>query len=279
LDGIIQEPEYSYDVSISNGQPVINFSAAPDATGRIFIVYMGRQLLTSTPANTETHIDEFSGDGSTTAFTLTKTPTANTADNFVVFVDNVYQRLGASYAYTVSGETLTFTAAPSSGTNNIQVIQLNGSNTINTIADGTVTAAKIQDGQVTNAKLADSAVDTQELADGSVTAVKLADEYVDQTSATGSAELPVGTTAQRDGSPSAGYLRFNSTESQFEGYDGSAWGAVGGGNTTVVGWENQITIAEDYTITSGNNMTSAGPITIDSGYSVSVPTGSRWVIV
>lgn len=211
LDGIIQEPEYSYDVAISNGQPVINFSAAPDASGRVFIVYMGRQLLTSTPANTETHIDEFNGDGSTTAFTLTKTPAANTADNFVVFVDNVYQRLGASYAYTVSGETLTFSAAPPSGTNNIQVIQLNGSNTINTVADGTITAAKIQDGQVT--------------------AAKLADEYVDQTSATGSAELPVGTTAQRDGSPQAGMLRFNSDTGQFEGYDGTAWGEIAGGGS------------------------------------------------
>ena len=107
---------------------------------------MGRQLLTSTPANTETHIDEFNGDGSTVAFTLTKTPVSNTAANFIVFVDNVYQRLGASYAYTVSGDTLTFTSAPPSGTNNIQVIQLHGSNTLNTIADGTVSVAKVQQG-------------------------------------------------------------------------------------------------------------------------------------
>ena len=52
-----------------------------------------------------------------------------------------------------------------------------------------------------------------------------------------------------------------------------------GGNTAVVGWENQITVAEDYTMTSGNNMVSAGPITIDTGYTVTVPTGSRWVVV
>jgi hypothetical protein len=74
-------------------------------------------------------------------------------------------------------------------------------------------------------------------------------------------------------------FRFNDDEDQFEGYDGSEWGAVGGGNTAVVGWENQITVAEDYEITSGNNMVSAGPITIDTGYTVTVPTGSRWVVV
>ena len=144
LDGVIQEPEYSYDVAITNGQPVINFSEAPDNGGRIFITYLGRQLLTATPANTESHIDEFNGNGSTVAFTLTKTPVSNTADNFIVFVDNVYQRLGSSYAFTVSGETLTFTSAPPSGTNNIQVIQLNGSNTLNSVADGTITVAKVQ---------------------------------------------------------------------------------------------------------------------------------------
>jgi hypothetical protein len=146
LDGVIQEPEYSYDVAITNGQPVINFSEAPDNGGRIFITYLGRQLLTATPANTESHIDEFNGNGSTVAFTLTKTPVSNTADNFIVFVDNVYQRLGSSYAFTVSGETLTFTSAPPSGTNNIQVIQLNGSNTLNSVADGTITVAKVQQG-------------------------------------------------------------------------------------------------------------------------------------
>lgn len=65
---------------------------------------------------------------------------------------------------------------------------------------------------------------------------------------------------------------YNSGTSSFE--PGTA-----GGNTAVVGWENQVTVAEDYTITSGNNMVSAGPITIDTGYTVTVPTGSRWVVV
>ena len=114
---------------------------------------MGRQLLTATPTSSETHIDEFNGDGSTVAFTLTRVPAANTAENFMVFVDNVYQRNGASYAYTVAGSTLTFTAAPSSGTNNIQVIQLNGVNTLNTVADGSITTAKIQNSAVTRTKL------------------------------------------------------------------------------------------------------------------------------
>ena len=153
LDGVVQEPEHSYSTSNTTGQPKIVFSEAPDNAGRISIVYLGNELLTPTPANSNTHIDEFNGTGSATAFTLTRTPSANTAANYAVFVDNVYQRYGSSYAYTVTGSTINFTSAPPSGTNNIQVIQLNGTNTLNTVADGAVTTAKIADANVTKAKL------------------------------------------------------------------------------------------------------------------------------
>jgi len=44
---------------------------------------------------------------------------------------------------------------------------------------------------------------------------------------TGSLKVPVGTTAQQAGSQ--GGIRYNTTDSAFEGYDGSAWGALGGG--------------------------------------------------
>ena len=99
------------------------------------------------------------------------------------------------------------------------------------------------------------------------------------TGATGSAKLPSGTTAQRDGSPSAGYLRWNTTDTSAEVYDGSAWSAVGGGNSTDKGlYEHANTISSNYTITSGNNALTAGPITINTGVSVTVPTGSTWVV-
>jgi len=66
-------------------------------------------------------------------------------------------------------------------------------------------------------------------------------DYVNQTSATGSAELPAGTTAQRDGTPSAGYLRFNTTEQTFEGYDGSEWWPFAGeGAGPLAGFRNAI---------------------------------------
>ena len=107
--------------------------------------------------------------------------------------------------------------------------------------------------------------------------------FVDQTSATGSAQLPSGTEAQRDGSPVAGMIRFNSETNQFEGYNGTAWSSVGGGATGGGGeqWalEHENTIDNDHTIATGKNCISGGPMTISSGATVTVPSGSTWTIV
>jgi len=65
--------------------------------------------------------------------------------------------------------------------------------------------------------------------------------------------------------------------------DGStaSWAALDtDANTTTKGlYEHAHTISANYTITSGNNAMSAGPVTVDTGYSVTVPTGSTWTIV
>lgn len=161
LDGIIQEPEYSYTVTTSSGSGSITFSEPPDASGRVFIVYMGRQLLVPTTALSSPAIDTFDGDGSTTSFTLSRAPSVGSGANIIVFVEGVYQRYGASYSYTTSGETLVFNAAPASGTNNIQVIQLaESNNVIDTVLDNSIT----------NAKLSLSYSSTGATGDGSTTA-------------------------------------------------------------------------------------------------------------
>jgi len=108
-------------------------------------------------------------------------------------------------------------------------------------------------------------------------------EKVQKTAATGSAELPSGTAAQRDGSPAAGFIRFNTDVTQFEGYTGSAWASVGGGATgggsDTWAVEHDNTITSSYTISTGKNVISAGPLTVNSGATVTVPSGSNWVIV
>lgn len=99
---------------------------------------------------------------------------------------------------------------------------------------------------------------------------------------TGAADVPAGTTGERP-TPAAGYFRFNSTLGKFEGYSGTAWGSVGGGATgggsDEVFFENGQTVTTNYTITDGKNAMSAGPITINSGVTVTVGTGEVWTIV
>ena len=104
-----------------------------------------------------------------------------------------------------------------------------------------------------------------------------------KTSATGSSVVAAGTTAQRDGSPSAGMLRFNSTATSFEGYDGSAWGSIGGGasggGSDSVFYENDQNVTTSYTIPATKNAMSTGPITVNSGATVTVSDGARYVVI
>lgn len=93
-------------------------------------------------------------------------------------------------------------------------------------------------------------------------------------------DVPAGTTAQRPGSPTSGNIRFNTTETEFEGYNGTAWAPIGGGNETDQGiWVHSATISEDYAIPSGSNGMSAAPVTVASGVTVTVPSGSVWTLV
>ena len=64
-------------------------------------------------------------------------------------------------------------------------------------------------------------------------------------------------------------------------YNGSGWvnGVVGGNTTTSGLYEMANTISANYTIGTGNNAMSAGPIVVNSGVSVTIPSGSRWTIV
>jgi len=102
-------------------------------------------------------------------------------------------------------------------------------------------------------------------------------------SATDAIKIASGTTAQRPGSPAAGQLRYNTTLGKFEGYNGSVWSSVGGGATgggaDTVFYENTLTVTTNYTLSSSNNAHSVGPISINSGVTVTIPSGARWVVL
>ena len=102
---------------------------------------------------------------------------------------------------------------------------------------------------------------------------------------TSSSRMPVGTTAQRDGSPGVGDFRYNSTTNEFEGYAGSspAWGSIGGGagyfkgdNGTVgssagdIFRVNEAALDANVTISATENASATGPLTISNSYTLTV---------
>jgi len=101
---------------------------------------------------------------------------------------------------------------------------------------------------------------------------------------TSALRLPVGTTAQRPGSPAAGDIRFNSTTTEAEIYNGSIFtavaggaGATGGGNDQWV-FENDQTVTQNYEITAGKHAHSVSP-TINNSVTITIPSGAILVIL
>ena len=94
--------------------------------------------VTSGLGSTNVAVDQFSGNGSTVAFTLSGD--AGSENNTQVFVSGVYQEKDT---YSLSGTTLTFSAAPPTGTGNIEVVWT-APLSIGVPSDGTVTYAKMQ---------------------------------------------------------------------------------------------------------------------------------------
>ena len=101
-------------------------------------------------------------------------------------------------------------------------------------------------------------------------------------SSTTALQIPVGTTAQRPSSPSAGDLRFNTTTTSAEIYNGTSFTAVGGGATgggsDACFYENDLTVTTSYTITANSGAHAVGPLVISSGVTVTIPSSSNLVI-
>jgi hypothetical protein len=205
--------------------------------------------------------------------------------------------VGTAGAPVVNGGAL---GTPSSGT----VTNLTGTASIN--VNGTVGATTANTGAFTDFTASGTASFTS----------------------TGAVKVSTGTTGEQPGAPTAGMFRFNTTTVKFEGYNGTVWGAIGGGSTitndvgtatnlfpaflnatsgeaanlytsnakllykpstgefqsSVLNASNGIvvnnaTVSVDYSIPSGSNAMSAGPVTVADGITVTVSAGSVWAII
>ena len=145
--------------------------------------------------------------------------------------------------------------------------------------DGSIDHVHLAADAVDGDNIADDSINSEHYVDGSIDAVHIATDAVIQAKI---ADASVDEARlQISNSPTNGYV----LTAQSGNTGGLTWaeqsasgGAVGGGSDTVF-WENGQTVTASYTITNNTNAGSFGPITINSGVTVTVGSGENWTIV
>lgn len=253
VNSIQQDPINSY--SVSGG--VITFTEAPsNGANNIVVTYRSTSVISFTNVTTAQIADGAVTSSKLASGVLPSTVAVFNTANAAFIQANTPSHVANSAAIYANGA---FTAA-------------NAANAVNTTQNNSITVAlNTSNAAFTTANNAN--------ANGSITAAKL---DIKSANGVGATILPAGTTAQRP-SGTSGSIRYNTTTGQFEGYTASAWGSIGGGATggggDTVFLLNSNTVTANYTIESGYNAISAGPITINSNVTINISNGSNWVVV
>ena len=281
------------NLGIGSSQPVfkLDVAGAMRATGNVnvggAINFSDGSSITTGALGTS--VFDYTGDGITTNF-ATGNYSATSVVNTNIYLQGVYQRKNT---YTWIGSNITFNQAPPPGTA-IEIVISNLSTTTIVPAAGSVYPSTLSTGGPSWDATGNLTVGGGVTAGGNVSTVSggifggnvgigtaALSPYALGIFKTDAVLLPAGTIAQRP-TPATGLLRFNSQLGYFEGYNGTQWGglgsATGGGNDQTF-WNNGNTITANYTIPMGYNSGTFGPITINSGVTVTVSSGSYWSIV
>ena len=154
---------------------------------------------------------------------------------------------------------------------------------LNNLAAGAIAHAKLANDAVDGDNIADDSVNSEHYVDGSIDTAHIADNQVTLAKMAGIAR---GKIIYGDSSGNPAVLA-PGTADQVLTSDGTdiAWGTAAagasGGNSgaNAVFWENQQTVTHDYTIQNNYNAGSFGPITINSGITVTVGAGESWTVI
>ena len=232
----------------------------------------------NSPANVGNYqiVDDISSsfNGSLTSFALASGGIAITpakTGQLIVSINGVVQQPDdtGTNGFKVSSSNIVFSSPPANGDTFWSIYQGQEVD-VGVPSDDSVDVVHIKSNAVTLAKIASQAVDEDNL-------------YVSNAGTNGqflskqSGNNGGLTWADVDALPSQSgnngkYLTTNGSAASWAVLDTDS-------NSTTKGlYEHAHTISANYSITSGNNAMTAGPITINSGVSITIPTGSTWVI-
>ncbi len=267
------------NVKITGG--TANYFLKTDGSGNLSWAAAGSSGITSLT------VDNFTGNGVQTVFTLSVTP--NNIDETMINIDGVSQ---LREAYSLSGANITFDSAPAngalievnifvglttvSGTFNTRNYTGNGvQNTFAITSGQTVSSLLVAENGILQVPTTDYTVSGANLVFTTAPANGQAIQVREMSVAIATSVSVGGSNTQiqfNDGGNLAGNanLTFDKTT-----------GALTVGGVVSAGFliENSLTINANYTITAGKSAMSVGPINIANGVSVTVPTGSKWVIL
>jgi hypothetical protein len=233
--------------------------------------------------------DVFSGNGSNTVFTLSKT-VYNTKDIEVV-VNNVQQN-PFDGSYSVSGQTLTFSGAPSSVSNNIVVTYRQVTTGVLVPPDNSVTANSLTVSGVTAGTYGNTTsipVITINSKGQITTATTNSISGITGVSFTASnSTIAVATSGgnftaniQQGNSSVQGLLQIVDSVSNTSAVIAAAANSVAAvalkANSTIQEFSTNVT--SSYTLTAGKNGLAVGPLNLANGVQVTIPTGARLVIL
>ena len=285
VDNVRQEPgtgkAFTLGLDGSSAMKRITFSAAPDNLAEIYVLNSLRTQITETPPDNTITTAKLVNDSVTTTKIADNAVTgamialgSDAAGDIMYYNGTDYVRLAkgtAAQALVMNGGA----TAPSWGAgavinNNANNRMITGSATTGTLEGE---ANLTYDGTTVDIKNAGTASDIKLYCESSNA------HSVSIKSAAHSAYTGGSWTLTLPGTDGAADEFLKTNGSGVTTWASVPAGAPTGGGTEKVFYENENSVDTNYTLTTNFNAVSAGPVTVASGITVTIPAGQAWVIV